>query len=259
MIDIHCHILPGIDDGAKDIDTTEKMLRLAADDGVKQIIVTPHYEETRYQPSLVEIEQKLELIRPIAAPLGIEVYPGMEVYLTPDTPNDLKEGRLLTLAGSRYLLVEFPSQQIPPYAERVLFEIMLQGIIPVIAHPERNYEIINHPNRLIKLLDKGALTQVNSWSVLGYFGKEAAQCARVLLHHGLAHFLASDAHSDKSRTPQLAEAVLKINQIASKETVQELKQNAQKILVNEMISSFHRPIKKRRGLTTALWRKINLW
>ncbi|WP_366922152.1 hypothetical protein MFMK1_002593 [Metallumcola ferriviriculae] len=259
MIDIHCHILPGIDDGAKDIDTAVEMLRIAAADGIKEIITTPHYEDIRYHPTKAEIAAKLELIRPEAEKLGITLYPGMEVYLTPETPRDLKEGRLNTLAGSKYLLVEFPFQEIPPYADKVIFEIMLQGIIPVIAHPERNGGIIAYPNCLVKLLDKGVLTQVNGGSLLGCFGQEVGSCAKKLVKHGMVHFLSSDAHSDKRRTPLLSEAVDKLKEIAGADTAARLLKNSQKLLNNETITSSHQPITRKAALITSLLRRINVF
>ncbi len=224
------------------------MLIIAAEDGISSIIATPHFEDM-IKPTKEEIVDRLAMLKQKAAAFGINLYSGMEVYLTPDTPKDLKNGNLLTLAASKYLLVEFPFQQIPPYIDNVLFEIMLQGKVPVIAHPERYREIIDNPNILLKYLDKGAIAQVNSWSIMGYFGPDIKTCAKSLVSHNMVHFLASDAHSNRKRKPILTDALEKITQFAGTETADTLTQNATKILKDAVVVSNHQPIQtKKRGL-----------
>jgi len=251
MIDIHCHILPSIDDGPKDEETSIDMLKIAAEDGIKSIIATPHFEEM-IKPTVADVKDRISMLKQKAAALGINLYTGMEVYLTPETPDDLKKGKLLTLADSKYLLVEFPFQQIPPYIDNILFEIMVQGKVPVIAHPERYREIIDNPNILLKYLDKGALAQVNSWSIMGYFGPDIKTCAKSLVSHNMVHFLASDAHSNRKRKPILTDALEKITQFAGTETADTLTQNATKILKDAVVVSNHQPIQKKRSLLSYL-------
>lgn len=258
MIDTHCHILPGLDDGVPDVQAAVSMLKIAAADGIKSIIVTPHYEDG-CRPTREDIEEGMGLLQPDAEALEMKLYSGMEVYLTPDTPGELKDGKLLTLAGSRYLLVELPFQQIPPYLDTVFFEIMLRGIIPVIAHPERQAGIISDPNRLLKYLERGVLTQVNTWSLLGHFGPEAASCAETLIKHGMAHFLGSDAHSSSRRTPLLKEAARKVKAVAGTEALEEILGNGEKLLANATVTSQHGPVKKKKGFFKSLLPKTGFF
>jgi len=246
MIDIHSHILPAIDDGPSELETSLQMLNIAAENGTTTMIATPHFHE-QIRPKKHKIIQKLDLLKEEAEKLNITLYAGMEVYLTPDTPQNLRKDNLLTLAGSNYLLVEFPFQQIPSYIDTILFEIMLQGKAPVIAHPERYTEIIENPNKMLKYLEKGALAQINSGSLLGYFGQEVQACAENLLTHGMVHFLGSDAHSTGRRKPILKQALQQIKEIAGEETANILSENAEKLINKKPILSSHRPIEKKNN------------
>jgi len=207
-IDIHCHIIPGIDDGALNYDVAIKMLRIAQKNGTEKIIATPHYVHgnTRYGYSTI-IEKCAELnhIAQIHG-LDIRVYPGCEVFITPELI-DLYEQKLIeTLAGSEYMLVEFPLISIPIYTDDILYQLQLKGITPIIAHPERYSEIQNNIMLLDNYVSRGIQVQINSGSITGMYGMEAKKTALRLLEQGLVHYVASDAHSDRTRSPDLSKA-----------------------------------------------------
>lgn len=199
-VDFHSHMLPGLDDGSPDWETTLRMARAACEAGIRVIVLTPHFITGVYESPR---ERVLELVHRLRSRLTdeaveLEVLPGSEVHLTPEVPGLLRSGTLVTL-GDRFthLLVEFPAFEVPPWAEGVLFELMLQGITPVIAHPERNSVLSADVDRLRRVVERGALCQVNAGSFLGAYGSGARACAVKLVRAGLAHFLGSDAHSPR--------------------------------------------------------------
>jgi len=209
-IDIHSHIIPGIDDGAKDEAMALKMLRIANDCGTRHIIATPHYVygNTRYEYS--KIREKCARLNGLAADAGLSVtiHPGCEVFITPELAELLEQGLIGTLAGSRCMLIEFPMMNIPQYTDSVLYDLQLKGIIPIIAHPERNIEIQQKPELIKAFFDRGILSQVNSGSITGFYGMNARRTAMRLINEGWAQFVASDAHSDNIRNPGLKKAAV---------------------------------------------------
>ena len=210
MIDIHTHILPGLDDGARDIEHALRMAQAAAADGITRIIATPHvisggFDYSREQILAAVSELNAEIT---ARQIPVQILPGGEYRLEADLPARLRAGSVLTLNDSRaYLLVEMPATLLPPDYERVLYEIQLQGVTPVIAHPERNQVIMKNPEILKKMTERGILAQLTSASITGEFGKEIQKCSRQLIEQGSIQFLASDAHTYKGRrSPRLSAA-----------------------------------------------------
>ncbi|MFZ5591309.1 MAG: tyrosine-protein phosphatase [Bacillota bacterium] len=208
FIDIHSHILPGLDDGASTTDEALAMASLAVADGVAAIIATPHVYPGLYENSRQTIEDAVFRLRAELsnAGLALELLAGAEYFLEPGLLGRLTPGDLLFLhRDSRSLLVEFPALQVPAYAESVLHELFLGGIRPVIAHPERNPELAGS-DLLERLVHRGALLQVTAASLCGYLGRTARQAAEDLLKRGIVHLVASDAHSCRGRSPQLSAA-----------------------------------------------------
>lgn len=202
MIDIHTHILPGLDDGAQDLEAALLMARAAAADGIDRIIATPHVISGSFDYSREQILTAVkELNAEITArQIPVQILPGGEYRLEADLPARLQAGDVLTLNDSRaYLLVELPSSLLPPDYERFIYDIQVQGIIPIIAHPERNKVIMKNPAILKKLTDRGIMAQLTSASVTGEFGKEIQKCSRQLIEQGSVQFLASDGHSHEGR------------------------------------------------------------
>ncbi|PPA70293.1 tyrosine-protein phosphatase [Jeotgalibacillus proteolyticus] len=202
MIDIHCHILPGVDDGPQKQSDTFAMLAQAIEDGVTDIIATPHHRNRKYvndkKDVLADVDKLNSFIKEHQLP--ITVHPGQEVRIYGEIVEDAQRDEILTLAGTtKYVLVELPSSQVPAYTERVLYEMMVAGMIPIIAHPERNSAIVEDPGKLFRLINQGALSQVTAASVAGDFGKKIQRFSMELLEHHLAHFMASDAHDTEYR------------------------------------------------------------
>jgi protein-tyrosine phosphatase len=209
FIDIHSHILPGIDDGARDEDTAIKMLRVADANRTGHIFATPHYipGHTSYTPAYIA-EKCVELQRYAESEgLNIKILPGCEVFISPDLPDLYKKGKLLTLNNSSYMLIELPMLSIPSYTDTVLFNLQVNGIKPIIAHPERNSVIRRNPDILRDMAGRGILAQVNAGSIVGMYGKQVEKAALKLIGAGLIHFVASDAHSERKRSPILNKTI----------------------------------------------------
>ncbi|MFS0821466.1 tyrosine-protein phosphatase [Bacillus sp. 1P02SD] len=210
MIDIHCHILPCLDDGAKDLDETIKMAKSAVQEGITQIIATPHYKKKEYENTKEKILQAVEMVnRELSqAKIPLTILPGQEPRIDGELLQDYQKGEILSLNnGGKYLFIEFPSGHVPRYSEQLLFDLQLNGLTPVIVHPERNSEIIENPDILYKLVKNGACTQITTSSVTGHFGKKIKKFTLQLVKHNLTHFLASDAHNLSNRPFRMKEAL----------------------------------------------------
>lgn len=220
MIDIHAHVLPGLDDGPYTLEEAVKMARLAVRDGVRTVVATPHVASGLFENSRAGILAAVEFLREVLGREGVplEVLPGAEYMLEPDLPRRLAAGELLTLSDmGRHLLVEFPGSSVPPFVDQVLFEILLQGVVPIIAHPERNAEVSRRPELLYRMVERGALAQLTAASVVGEFGRDTAELAAFFLRCGWVHFVASDAHSAGSRPPVLSAAVRVVETVLGEE------------------------------------------
>lgn len=209
MIDIHCHILAGIDDGPDTVEESLEMAKLAVREGITTIIATPHhlngsYENTR-QMIFTEVDKLNEVLN--AAKIPLTVLPGQETRIHGEMVENYEKGEILTLTNSnQYVFVELPSSHVPRYTNQLLYDIQLLGLTPIIVHPERNSEIMESPDLLYKLVKSGTLTQVTASSVTGRFGKKIKKFTNDLIEHNLTHFIASDAHNTTSRSFHLREA-----------------------------------------------------
>lgn len=210
MIDIHTHILPGVDDGARDMYDTLEMLRMSAECGVEKIVATPHCNipgvfRNYFAPEYVEC---LTHLRNVVKREGIpiEVLPGMEAFATDDLPELIVQGKVMPLNQSRYILMEFDFAEEADFADDVLRRVREVGAKPVIAHPERYGFVQEHPEIVLDWRRKGYLIQINKGSFLGRFGRMAERTAYMLLEHNLVSVVASDAHSPYQRTPYVLDA-----------------------------------------------------
>lgn len=208
MIDTHCHILSGIDDGAQTIDDSLKMAKLAIEEGITTIIATPHHNNGKYEnPKASILEKVAELNRVLQAEkLPLTILPGQETRITGEFIEDWENSRILPLNQTQYLFMEFPSSHVPRYAEKMLYDIQLKGLIPIIVHPERNQEIHERPEILYQLVKKGASAQLTAGSLCGKFGKKIKSFSEQLIEANLIHFVASDAHNITSRAFHLKQA-----------------------------------------------------
>jgi len=209
LIDIHCHILPGIDDGAKTLEDTLAMAEIAAKDGISCIVATPHVIAGLYDNSREDIMSAVDEVNAAFAwkNIPLTLVPGAEYRIEPGLARQMKEGKLLTINDTgRYLLVELPGAFIPDYTAEVLYELQLQGVTPVIAHPEKNAAFAEDPSLLADLAARGICSQVTSGSICGLFGTKIKKAALHLLHRGVVQLVASDAHSTRGRRPEMAAA-----------------------------------------------------
>lgn len=238
MIDIHCHILPGIDDGAKHEAEAIKMAQEAADSGIKTLIATPHHKNRTYdneKASIIEAVKQLNTLFDASA-IPLNVLSGQEVRVFGELVEDFHKGEIQTLNESKYLLLELPSDSVPHYTEQLIFDIQRAGLIPIIAHPERNRDLYADPNRLYELVSQGALAQVTAGSLTGVFGKEIKKVALQMLEHNLIHFIASDAHNLKSRNFASLKDGYQVVQEQDALMAYSLKENAELLINNQNIN-----------------------
>lgn len=208
MIDLHSHILPGIDDGAREWDDTLALLREAAEDGTRTIVATPHFHPGVYAPPGPEVRRLVEEARARARAEGIEIWiePGHEVRGMAGIIPRVRSGEILTFPGGKYLLLELPSMEVPRYLDDLLFELEMGDVTPILAHPERNRGLAKEPERLAELIDRGVRTQVTGASLFGAYGPHAQEAAELFFRRGLVHLVASDGHVPLHRPPLLGAA-----------------------------------------------------
>ena len=210
MIDLHCHILPGLDDGAGDFDTSLAIARVAAADGVRVIAATPHIREDHPFDPLEVVDRTAELNDVLRrSGVELEVVPGGEVAISKSAELDDETLHALCLGGTGtgYLLVESPYTVATDLLEQALFNLQLRGFRVVLAHPERSPSFISGASRLRTLVERGILCSVTAASLEGNFGRTVRRAALTLVRRGLAHDLASDAHDPRRRGPTLSGAV----------------------------------------------------
>ncbi len=240
MVDIHCHILPGFDDGSDNIEESVRMARLAVDSGTKALIATPHsnipdsyqnYYDQRYIDTLKTLKERIK-----EENIPLQIYSGHEIFASGDIAGMLKSKKLLTLRKSDYPLIEFPFKERDETVYRVLRELVAEGFTPVVAHPERYAFVAEDDFAPIRLKDIGCLLQVNKGSLKGSFGREAFIVSQALIRHELADFVASDAHSPYMRSTYLADAYEIICDIRSEDYANQLLSiNPRKVIRNEKI------------------------
>nr|WP_295974878.1 CpsB/CapC family capsule biosynthesis tyrosine phosphatase [uncultured Bacillus sp.] len=227
MIDIHCHILPGMDDGAQTIEESIQMAKEAVRQGIRTIVATPHYN-SRYANERPVIMTKVAELNDVLSTeqIPLTILPGQEIRLYGEMLKDLEAGKLIALADSSYLFVELPSGHVPHFTERLLYDIQMKGLVPIIVHPERNQEIIQNPDLLYHFVSNGALTQITAGSLCGQFGKNIKKFTQQLIEADLTHFIASDAHNVTTRPFKSEEAFAAVEKKFGMETVFYLKENA---------------------------------
>lgn len=208
MVDLHHHLLPGLDDGPPDLATTLKMARMAADDGITHVICTPH-SNARYQFDPERNQGLLAEVRQAIADAGIRLIlgSGCDFHLSYDNVRDaLQNPRRYTVNGGEYILVELPDYALPPTLEETFYSLRLSGMTPILTHPERNPSLQQDDSRLVQWLRDGMLTQVTASSVTGLMGRKAQKMVERMLADRWVHFVATDAHNIGSRPPKLREA-----------------------------------------------------
>jgi protein-tyrosine phosphatase len=224
FVDIHCHLLPGIDDGAQSLDESLAMARLAAEQGTRTIIATPHQlgsfghnQGDDIRQRVVELQRQLD-----AAEIAIQVLPGADVRIEPGMVTDIARGEVLTLGDhGLHVLLELPHELYLPL-ETVLEELARHGMVGVLSHPERNQGILRRPSVLPALVDAGCLLQITAGSLCGTFGPECQKLCEWLLVEGLVHFVATDAHGSRRRRPLLRRAFERVAEFTDETTAVDL-------------------------------------
>ncbi|CAM3922715.1 tyrosine-protein phosphatase [Mesobacillus zeae] len=208
MIDIHTHILSGVDDGARLMEDSLNLAQTAVKDGIHTVIATPHHRNNRYENPKQAIIEKVASLNRVLQEKGIPltVLPGQETAIYGEIVDDYEKGEIQTLNGTSYMFVELPSGHVPRYTEQVLFDLQMKGLVPIIVHPERNQEIQEQPELLYQLIKKGALAQLTASALTGKFGKRVKTFSHELIQANLVHFIASDAHDIKKRGFKMSEA-----------------------------------------------------
>lgn len=205
MVDIHCHILPGIDDGSKSWEMTAEMCRMAVQDGITHIVATPHsndtwaYNRERFAEMLGHLHD--------AGDGKLTFSLGCDFHFSRQNIQDAVENpRRFTIGDTQYLLIEFSDSGIPPSVTQDILSIRSSGMIPIITHPERNQPLLKKPEQVLDLVEQGCLVQVTANSLTGAWGKRSQTMAEWLLKQGAVHVIASDAHDPVRRRPIMSEA-----------------------------------------------------
>lgn len=210
ITDIHCHILPGVDDGAKSMEQSKEMLDIAYENGIDTIIATPHHMPDGRNVSPTGIKERVAKLQTYAdeQDYDMTILPGNEIYYHSDVAEMLDEKQICTLAGTNCVLVEFSPMDESRYIRNSLAELQNMGYAPIVAHVERYMSLLKAPfEKIQELRDMGILIQVNANSIMGGFGKPTKAVVEKLLKNRLVDFIGTDAHSSGTRSPKIRECV----------------------------------------------------
>ncbi|KRE75564.1 tyrosine-protein phosphatase [Paenibacillus sp. Soil750] len=247
LIDTHCHILPGMDDGARTWDEAIEMAQFAFSEGIHTIVATPHHGDGRHDNiaekvdlAVQELNDELETRR-----IPVRILPGQEVRVSKGLLLDLDAGCIRTLNHSQYVLLELPPTGIPSYFDEVLYELHVLGLTVILAHPERQLDFIVNPRLLHSYVEQGCLCQITSQSLMGRFGRKIQKFAMYVCKSQLAHLIASDAHNLASRRSNLAEAFSYLEKVQGRKALERYSINAACVIRNETIVTETIPYKRR--------------
>lgn len=259
MIDIHSHMLPGLDDGPRNVEESVAMARMAVDDGIHGVICTPHWNPPMWPNERSDISQAIDefRLRLQAESIPLEIWPGSELHLDAELPSMLAEGRLSSLNGGSWLLLELPGSFLPRRIDDYLWRLLQLGYQVILAHPERYSYVLRDPGQLHAWVEMGVTVQITSASLLGRLGPEILTLSQLLLAHRLVHFLASDSHGVHSRRPQLREALDAATDIMGREDALRLvEQHPNAVVMNKPLSLTDfapMPISKKRRFWFNFW------
>ena len=250
MVDLHCHLLPGIDDGSNSMDISLRLAREATENGVTHALLTPHHMNGCY------VNHKQDVIRRTkefqeqinAHNIPLTVFPGQEVRINGQLLEALdKDDILFADTAGKYMMLEFPDDDVPHYTNQMIFDLQQRRIIPVIVHPERNTKIMAEPDLIYRLLEKGCLSQITASSYVGTFGKKVENFSRQLIEAGQGYVFASDAHDLPGRKYEMRQAFEKLQHEFGKDLVNQYESNAQAIINGEVVAlNDLRVIRKRK-------------
>jgi len=238
MYDLHCHILPCMDDGSSFVEETRKMLKIAVQEGIQVIAATHHFfdDETTIEDYLGLWESRYKQIQSVLEGFkkDIQIVKGAEVMINPFL-TQLDGLHRLCINEGRYLLIELPMIDLPQFTEEVIHNLQVKGIVPILAHPERNYRIANNPDLLNPLIELGALVQINTGSITGLFGKKIRRCAKTLFKNNMAHLIGTDAHSAVKRPPEMRKSAQILERWVGQQRAETILVENPRAIVNNII------------------------
>ena len=260
MIDIHAHVLPGLDDGPKELELSIAMAKAATEDGTTHLTATPHTLNGLYRNTRQSIIEKVKEFQEVLDKhdIQLKVLPGSDVALIPGLVHAIEDGEVMTVNdGNKYILVELQPYFFPEKIKKIIFDLQMIGLTPVLTHPERDPKILENPELLVDFVEMGVISQITAMSITGGFGSRIKEFSNLLLRHGLVHIISSDCHSMKRRTPKLSHSVKEAALIVGDK------------LASQMVNDFplaiiegrdfkvppHLPLKKKRRFM--FWKKQN--
>lgn len=246
MIDIHSHIISGIDDGSKNETMSLEMLKISENCGVKSIVATPHFMIGRFDCEYNSVKEEVHKLKELAKEnnIEIEIYYGQEVYYSKDLIKYYNDNLIGTINGTRYMLIELPMLDFNlDEVINSIYELQIRNIAPIIAHAERYKPFIKNPALINSLIDEGYLFQLNTGSLIGQFGKDVKKTAELYMQNGIYSFIGSDAHRDRGRSTDLTDFI----DLVDEEIIEELKENSYKMLQDEEVEFTGSKIGKKRG------------
>ncbi|MDW7669951.1 MAG: CpsB/CapC family capsule biosynthesis tyrosine phosphatase [Bacillota bacterium] len=248
MIDIHNHIIWGVDDGAKTIEDSIEMAKIASEDGIHKIVATPHFMEDSFQVHKEKIIEKIDTLnlKLKEENIDVEILKGNEAFITVDILEKIEENKILSINNSKYILVEFPLMNIPQNSEKIINNIMKKGYRPVIAHPERINSIVNDPSILIPFIEMGCITQITSGSILGLFGEKIKKTSKEMITRNMVYIIGSDAHNTRSRKPKISRAYSKISELTDEKNVKEMKRRSVQIIFDKDLEYIEPEVKMKK-------------
>ena len=225
LIDIHCHILPSVDDGAADMEKALAMAQMAAAHGTTALVATPHVVEGGWLPAwedILDLTASLNAALAAQGATAIPIYPGAEVAVNFDILDQIKGPGPYCINGGSYMLVELPALDIPCYADEFFFTLQARGITPILSHPERHPLIADDPAIVLEWVRRGLLIQINAPSLAGKMGERALKTAEVLVKSRLVHFLGTDAHGLHARPPCLTAGAEKLTSLVGRDAARQI-------------------------------------
>lgn len=248
MIDIHSHLVYGVDDGSKTIEDTIYMLKEAKKVGFTDIICTPHYMESYYEVPCNEIFNRILNVQKLTEEINIKIHQGNEIYANENIIEYIKSKQAMSLNNSRYVLIEFPMQNKPMNIDQVIYLLLQEGKTPIVAHPERYSYVRETPNMLLEYIEQGVLFQTNYGSIIGVYGNEIKETAKKLLTHNMIHFLGSDNHRVNTIYKHIPESLKLLEKWIGQEKTLELTTNNPKYILNDEKLEIDEPIELKKTL-----------
>ncbi|MGN7476669.1 tyrosine-protein phosphatase [Solibacillus silvestris] len=253
MVDMHCHLLWNVDDGPRSMEESMKLFEQAVKEGITTIIATSHSNHPKYDAKYEEVTNQVTILQNelINNNIPLTLYTGHEVRLSENIVPRYQNKQIHTLANSQYVLLELPNNTVPIYTKHIIHSLLLEGITPIIAHPERNKAIAEKPDRLAELIRQGAYSQITAGSLTGHFGRTVQKLSLDLIRANLVHMYGSDAHNTTTRSFHFEEGLRYLEKRKQLEAVDTFLENNARILQNKTFL-----IKEPEEVETVKWWKI---